>query len=59
MKYSTLSGEKWDGVWYKYKNDTTVTPLMTHHHTKIDKYLSIRKSAEGDFNESCTLFKDL
>jgi len=32
---------------------------MTHHHTKIDKYLSNRDSAEGDFNKSCTFFKDL
>jgi len=24
---------------------------MTHHHTKIDKYLSNRESAEGDFNK--------
>ena len=43
-----------------YINDiSTVTSLMTQHHTKIDKYLSTRESAKGDFSKSCTLFKDL
>jgi hypothetical protein len=53
-----LSGEKWHGVWYKYKNDIRiVTPLTTHHHTKIDKYLSITESAEGNFNKDVHYLK--